>query len=109
MSSIVQFVFESLTGVLWGAGKTLLKSAWSRGGNPYEYALAYVDHYSNRRSPYQIAEQVEGYSEAVKFLKECGRGGGNAKDPRYRCSNTNSSLEARVAYMNTALDNNVHL
>jgi len=80
----------TMLGVAWlhtddrAKAKQMLRSAWSRGGSPYEYALSFVDHYSNARSPNAVGEQVDGYNEAMKFLRECGRGGGNARDPRYR-------------------------
>jgi len=80
----------TMLGVAWlhtddrAKAKQMLRSAWSRGGSPYEYALSFVDHYSNARSPNAVGEHVDGYNEAMKFLRECGRGGGNARDPRYR-------------------------
>mmetsp|Transcript_27996 Transcript_27996/g.61272 ORF Transcript_27996/g.61272 Transcript_27996/m.61272 type:complete len:969 (-) Transcript_27996:262-3168(-) len=64
--------------------KKVLRSAWSRGGNPFEYALSFVDHYSNQRTNEMVGEHVDGYVESMKFLRECGRGGGNARDPRFR-------------------------
>eukprot|EP00240_Pyramimonas_obovata_P000275 CAMPEP_0118934274 /NCGR_PEP_ID=MMETSP1169-20130426/13730_1 /TAXON_ID=36882 /ORGANISM="Pyramimonas obovata, Strain CCMP722" /LENGTH=1023 /DNA_ID=CAMNT_0006877157 /DNA_START=393 /DNA_END=3464 /DNA_ORIENTATION=+ len=64
--------------------KKALKSAWSRGGTPYELALAHVDHYSNGRTPEAVGPMVAGYADALKFLKQCGHNGGNKRDPRYR-------------------------
>eukprot|EP00976_Prorocentrum_cordatum_P034980 711705-Prorocentrum_minimum.AAC.2 len=51
------------------SAKKLLKSAWSRGGTPYELALSFVDFYSNERTPEKVARDVAGYDDAVRTTR----------------------------------------
>eukprot|EP00854_Cymbomonas_tetramitiformis_P009506 gene9506-11263_t len=63
-------------------GEQLLKSAWARGGDPYELAIAQVHKYVRGRTDGKAAEDVEGYKQAIDSLKNAARL--NRKDVRAR-------------------------
>ncbi|KAK3264922.1 hypothetical protein CYMTET_26366 [Cymbomonas tetramitiformis] len=65
-------------------GEKMLKSAWARGGDPYELAVAQVNKYIKLRTDEKVGPAVDGYNVAVDSLKNAARL--NRKDcrPKYK-------------------------